>query len=98
MQGVPLDSVKDVNAARYEELMGINHLIQSFNLFTMSKNVGIKYGPTDQSMAEKVPITGVPPPISMETRPLTLGVGVWVSTYTGVPLSAPCKILILIPT
>lgn len=54
MQGVPLDSVKDVNAARYEELMGINHLIQSFNLFTMSKNVGIKYGPTDLDIEQVV--------------------------------------------
>ena len=49
-------------------------------------------------MPAKVPVTIVPVPISKLTKPLALVLGVWVSTYTAVPVGEPCKMLIFIPT
>ena len=59
-----------------------------------------KYVPEDQSIDEKEPIVGMPPPISMLTSPLAfvLGLGLKISWYTTVPVADPCNILILIPT
>jgi hypothetical protein len=63
-----------------------------------SVSVFIKYGPFDQLIPANVPVTAVPVPISKLTNPLALVLGVWVSTYTALPVDEPCKTLIFIPT
>ena len=48
-------------------------------------------------MLEKTPLTTVPEPMDTLTKPLALVVGVWVSTYTAVPVAEPFKMLTFMP-
>ena len=63
-----------------------------------SVSVFIKYGPADQSIPAKVPLTAVPLPISKLAKPFELVIGVCVSTNTAVPVAEPCNTEICMPT
>lgn len=54
MKGIDLGEVKNLSDGekRYEALMDMMPVMQKYNTFTMAKNIGIVFGPTDITYEE----------------------------------------------
>ena len=52
MAGVPIETIKEVNSTHYEKLKGMMPMLSRFGVYSLAKNLGVRYKPEDLDIFE----------------------------------------------